>query len=115
MERKTTLALMAAACLAASSSAYALSGNDLMKWLPDYEQNNGFSGGLYLGYVSGIADLGNKILFCSKQNVTRGQLAAIVGKYLRNHPESWQEEASTLVAAAIEEAFPCPKSAAKNK
>lgn len=113
MERKTTLALMAAACLAASSNAYAISGNDLIKWLPDYEQRSNFSSGMFLGYVSGVGELGANILFCLKPSVTRGQAAAIVAKYLRNHPESWQEEASTLVVAALEESFPCPKSAAK--
>ncbi|MCS3839413.1 hypothetical protein HNR03_004024 [Pseudomonas sp. JAI111] len=114
MAHKAIYALMVAG-LATSGNANAFSGNDLIKWLPEYEQGTSLNSGMYLGYVSGVADIGNNILFCAKSTVTRGQLAAIVGKYLRNNPESWQEEASTLVTAALEKAFPCPEAPAKNK
>lgn len=114
MAKKSILALLVAG-LAASGNASAFTGNDLIKWLPEYEKGTTLASGMYLGYVSGVADIGNNILFCTKAKVTRGQVAAIVGKYLRNNPESWQEEASTLVTLALEQAFPCPEDPPKKK
>ena len=35
-----------------------------------------------------------------------GQLAAVVSKYLTNHPEKWSEPAVDLVIKALQEAFP---------
>ena len=65
---------------------------------------------LFLGYVMGVADAGfleSNSLFKVPQNAVKGQLCAVVGKYLENHPEYWNNPiASILVEAALIEAFP---------
>lgn len=41
-------------------------GNELYRWLQEDEKQNGsrFESGLFKGYVAGVVDLGNEILFC---------------------------------------------------
>lgn len=61
------------------------------------------------GYVIGTADAMAGInLFCPG-SAKAGQLVAVVGKYLDDHPEEWNKAGSYLVAVALKEAFPCGK------
>ena len=48
--------------------------------------------------------------FCIPQGVTNGQIAFVVSKYLRNHPEDLQKNTVDLVFGAMESAWPCKKS-----
>ena len=41
--------------------------------------------------------------------ITINQISAIVSKYLKNHPERWNESAAVLVIDALVEAFPLKK------
>lgn len=102
--------LLVLALLTSPGAAWATSGNDLVKWIPEYEASKAtFAGGLFIGYVTGIADFGRGFLFCPAGNVTNGQNAAIVVKYLKNNPEKWNWQASTLVVEALSNAYPkCP-------
>ncbi|WP_417766105.1 Rap1a/Tai family immunity protein [Spongiibacter tropicus] len=86
-------------------------GNELYQWLLEDENENGsrFKSGLYSGYVNGVVDLGDDILFCTTTGVTRGQFTAVVAKYLKNNPEKWNQSAHSIVVDAMEEAFPCKK------
>lgn len=61
------------------------------------------------GYVIGVADLGDKILFCTPSNSTVGQLVAVTLKYLREHPEKWSLPADEVVTQALRNSFPCKK------
>jgi len=56
----------------------------------------------YSGQIYGPND------FCVPKEVTRGQLKAVVEKYLQDHPEQLHMGASTLVEWSILGAFPCP-------
>ena len=102
---------IALAGLMVSGPAWALTGNDLVKMIPPYEGSIGdFSGGMFLGYVVGVAETSNGVLFCSDSGVTNGQNAAIVIKYLRNNPEKWANGANWLVLDALTTAHPPCKS-----
>lgn len=84
------------------------SGNELHQWLLEAEKPN-FESGLFHGYVSGVVDVGNGILFCTGKDVTAGQYDAVVAKYVKNNPGKWDKTASSLVIEALREAFPCKK------
>ena len=67
-------------------------------------------GGKALGYVLGVADSASwESVACAPANVTAGQLADVVLKYLQDHPEERHKAAVGLVATALINAFPCPK------
>jgi len=51
----------------------------------------------------GIAEM----FFCEPSGVTRGQLTAIVQKFLEQNPERWSQPAHQLVGEAFKKAFPC--------
>jgi len=63
----------------------------------------------YRGYVTAVYDVYDlKGIICpDNENVTVGQVNAIVAKYLNNNPERWSEPALYLVADALKLAFPC--------
>ena len=86
-------------------------GNELYRWLEESENSSGspFESGLFSGYVAGVVDTGDGILFCTTSGVTRGQNSAVVAKYLKNNPEKWSQPADTLVIDAMKQAFPCKK------
>ena len=96
-----------------SSNSWAgfISGNHLHGWLLEKENSIGskFNSGLFSGYVSGVVDMGDGILFCTASGVTVGQYGAVVAKYINNNPEKWNISAHLLVVSALEEAFPCKK------
>lgn len=86
-------------------------GNELQEWLSESEAANEsrYHTGLFRGYVSGVVDTGNDILFCTGSGVTRGQYSAVIAKYIKNNPEKWNKSASSLVIEAMQQAFPCKK------
>lgn len=105
-----TIALSMFATSASSWAAF-FDGNELHGWLLENEKPNGsaFKSGLFRGYVAGVVDLGDELLFCTGPGVTAGQYAAVVAKYLKNNPEKWNKSADSLVVEALREAFPCKK------
>lgn len=73
------------------------------------ENNVWIDEGFCNGFVSGVADtlsMTGKAV-CFPANVTVGQAQAVVVSYLRIHPQDRHLAASSLVAAALKEAFPC--------
>lgn len=70
------------------------------------EEADFLSASRFMGYVTGVSDsLGGSI--CVPENVTVGQLGAVVTKYLNDHPDQWHLAGSHLVAKALEATFPC--------
>lgn len=100
---------LALALAGAPISAWSATGNDLRAWGDGFEKGGSFQNGVYMGYVSGVSNSFTGIGFCPPSNVTNGQSAAIVWKWLSAHPEVWNESGSSLVFAALAEAFPCAK------
>ena len=74
---------------------------------------NYFSYGNCSGYLMGVADMMAQPEWpyptkaCFPDEVGRGQLIAIVKKYIANHPGQLQDPALAVVAAALAQAFPC--------
>ncbi|MES1993759.1 MAG: Rap1a/Tai family immunity protein [Pseudomonadota bacterium] len=94
-----------------TASAAFTDGNELQRWMVQDETQGGnyFQSGLFRGYIGGVVDVGDGILFCIPTGVTRGQYVAVVAKYIKAHPEKWNQDASALVVNAMTKAFPCPK------
>ncbi|MDM3952882.1 Rap1a/Tai family immunity protein [Pseudomonas alloputida] len=108
------LLIASAALIAIPSSAYAFTGNDLSFWLKIYEKRNepgsGWDPGAFIGYVGGVSEVVQGVLFCAPDTATHGQSAAIVAKYLKDHPEQWDKPASSIVITALSNAYPkCKK------
>jgi hypothetical protein len=84
------------------------------KLLAICSEGDGFDGGLCEGYVVAVFDVlsdGSAIggwKACNPANLKSVHVKAIVVIWLRDHPESRHLSASSLVAAALSEAFPCP-------
>src|SRR5262245_57363365 len=115
MARKATAFLMTV-CLLCAAEARAISGNE-WKQLPDTTRE---------GYVYGVIDTWGNLtqmieptgkpstsgavrLFtdlsrCVRKEMTYGQVAAIVQKYIEKNPSQWDSEMSSLVWTALNEA-----------
>jgi len=95
-----------------SSAQYYYNGNDLVKMMREYDKSetgdsnaNYYDCGRYEGYVAGVSDA-KRAFFGSPENVTVGQTCSIVAKYLKEHPEKWNQPADILVIEALQKAFP---------
>ena len=86
-------------------------GNNLHNWLVQKEKSNvpSYVSGLFDGYVAGVVDAGDGLVFCTGSGVTAGQNSAVVAKYINNNPEKWNKNADLLVVDALKKAFPCKK------
>jgi len=109
MKISTSLVLLSLAC----SSAHAgfIDGNQLQQWSTGSGDvgANLVGASLFSGYVSGVVDTGDDVLFCTSNGVTLGQCVAVVMKYLENNPEKWNLAAPALVIGAMQQTFPCGK------
>ena len=85
-------------------------GNDLRSRCSD---TSPYQAGLCMGFVTGIADAMGIAAFlggrraCIPLAATEGQALDVVKRFLEQHPAEPQEEAVSLVAQALSEAFPC--------
>ena len=87
-----------------------ISGNKLYENAIKYERDiSSIDSGVYIGYVFGVFDSYDKILFCSPYNVTGRQVFDIVFQYLKNHPEERNEAGNILILKALKEIWPCKK------
>ena len=74
---------------------------------------NYFSYGSCAGYLTGIAEMMAQPEWpyaaraCFPDELGRGQLIAIVKKYIANHPNQLHDPALDIVTAAFAQAFPC--------
>jgi hypothetical protein len=68
-----------------------------------------FDMGFCLGLVEGVAFSSPEV--CTSSDVTHGQGARVVLKYLNDHPEKLSLRRDRLVEAALAQAFPCEKHA----
>ncbi|MFM5007340.1 MULTISPECIES: Rap1a/Tai family immunity protein [Aeromonas] len=93
-----------------SASAVFTSGNDLKSYMDEDDNGGSFLGGVYSGYVIGVHDAFDDVLFCTPENVTKGQVKAVISKYLKANPEQWNKSADSIVIEALRGAFPCKKS-----
>ena len=62
---------------------------------------------MFRGYVAGVQDAHNGIMFCVPEHVRLSQASTIVSNYIKADPKRWHEAAKNLVISALREAFPC--------
>lgn len=93
-----------------ASAGYFKSGNDLqtglLKWHGD-PTGNYVEASLAHGYVIGVFDALDGVLFCSPSGVTQGQVSQVVLKHLGASPETLHETGSMLVIRALQSTWPC--------
>jgi len=61
--------------------------------------------GFCYGYVAGVVDMLYTV--CLPDGMTRQQVIDVLTLWLRDHPEKRHLPASSLVAGALKEKFPC--------
>ncbi len=119
MKALRVVIFFAAAMLA--SPAQAVDGNELYKWGRAWKQSDtqtSRDAGSFIGYVNGFIDLHTDLsdpeirmikapFFCMPPNVQLGQALDAVIRYLEAHPEKRKFTGSSLVAAALWQAYPC--------
>lgn len=110
------LLLLVSLLYSQASFAAFLDGNDLYKFhLEDKKLNNNqngsyFHSGYFTGYIVGITDLADGLLFCIPANASVRQLSAVVAKYLEANPQIWTNKADKIVVNALATSFPCQTS-----
>ena len=114
--RSTTMVALALFCLEfAEANATYIDGNILFEHCKDFGHGRGTSNwfsGACVGYVLGTKDAFDETTkpFCFPEGPishTAEQLVETVRLYLRNHPETRNLSASSLVATALKEKFSC--------
>lgn len=101
----------------ASAATFSVGGSQLNNWAMEYEatQNKArdasyVAANNFLGFTSGVADtLSLEGVICLPDGGTRGQVAAVVSKHVRDYPEQWARPAYRLVRDALVKAFLCKK------
>ena len=118
---KTLLAVLLVAAAMLATPARAVDGNELYEWGKEWKRSdtrNSRDAGSFTGYIQGTVDLHTDLsdpeikfiktkLFCLPGNVQLDQAFEAVMRYLEAHPEKRRFTASSLVAAALWEVFPC--------
>jgi hypothetical protein len=103
--KKALLTLLLIALPSGALADY-FDGNELKKLS---ESKRDVDVAVYRGYVAGVQDSFNGVLFCSHPDVRLSQAAAVVSNYLASNPERWHLPARQLVGEALARAFPCKK------
>lgn len=118
MKRKRWLLVLCAFALVATTpiqaSAY-MTGNRLVECMRANERIEAgksistadiVHSSLYLGYIQGASEVTQDIAWSPPPESQLRQAIAIVTKYLKAHPERWNEPGYVLVIDALIEAFP---------
>ncbi len=119
MKTLTAVLLVTAAML--STPARAVDGNALYEWGKEWKRSdtrNSRGAGSFTGYIQGLIDLHRDLsdpeigiiklkVFCLPADAQLDRAFNIVIRYLETHPEKHDLTASSLVASALWEAFPC--------
>lgn len=96
----------------AGQSSTWLNGNDLWEYCGSDSASP--SSLACMDYVMGVADAMtahhegvNGFHACFRATMTRGQIIDVVKRWLQNHPENRSYTAAGIVAAALQQSFPC--------
>lgn len=96
------LAVVASPLVATPANAGFTDGNELHSHCGD---KSGYLQGYCDGYIGGVADSIEQEQLCLPDTVKFGQLRDVVLIFLRDHPQDRHFSASSLVIAAIKQAF----------
>lgn len=92
-------------------------GNQLNRWVDAYERASAGtastedynSAAQANGYITATSDAFDGRFFCNPEHAQAGQIIFVVRKYIKEHPESWNNSASSIIVAALKAAFPCTR------
>ena len=118
---KTLMLVLLVTAAMLSTPVRAADGNELFKWGREWQRSDtqtSRDAGSYTGYIQGLIDLHSDLsdpeigiiklkVFCLPAGAQLDQALNIVIRYLEAHPEKHEFTASSLVASALWEAFPC--------
>ena len=69
-----------------------------------------YAAGVFHGYAIGVTSAQEvQGLICLPAQMKAGQISAIVAKFLKNNPETWNQPGETIVFTSISRTFPCKK------
>lgn len=104
----------------ACTGVMASDGNDLLKWCKNAssdtpEIQSSFTAGFCLGTMQTVGELtpfindglGPGFKICPPSEITNGQAARVVVKYIQQNPEKLHLNATTLTIMALQNAYPC--------
>jgi hypothetical protein len=87
-----------------------ISGNELFKDLDkDVKGGAGYAEGHSSGYITGVSDAFDGILFCVPENVTIRQVKYVVYNYMKDNPVDWNKAAEFNIVKALKITWPCKK------
>ena len=98
--------ILALALICGNAQAEFYTGNDLLQRLDSESHSDRM---LAIGYVMGVADVGQLVFFCAPNGVTAGQLQDITAAYLRGFPTRRHKGAESLINEVLAATWPCPK------
>lgn len=101
---KKLLLALAVACSPAHADF--INGNVLLN---DINGDTWSAKGFANGYISGVANALDDVLFCLPNGVTVGQLVDVTSRYLRNNPAQRHKGASLLIVNALVQVWPCKR------
>lgn len=109
------LALIAGVAGGAGSYLGMMNGNRLYELQTSEEVSDqahalGYTSGVYdaLSAIQDFQESGQMVRpFCPPDNANRGQVDAIVNRYLQEHPEQRHNQAAALALFSLMQAFPC--------
>lgn len=105
------LLILGACCLSLHAQAQFKDGNYVYNQMQkDYASSEWFNA---IGYVVGVADSNNGIIFCLPNTATAMQLFDLSKQYFAENPASRHFPAAILISAALARPFPCPKKGTK--
>jgi hypothetical protein len=99
-------------------AGFFIDGNDLVRLMREFEnaqrpnptKTTIADAADFMGFVAGVHDVIEASgVVCSSDRVTRGQIAAVIVKFLNDNPARWNEAGYILVVDALKKAFPCKK------
>lgn len=106
MKKLITICALVIASAAAPAHASFESGNSLASGLEKHQP-------WALGYIEGIADLGDGTLFCFPVGTTVRQLRIATEKAINERPTALTGSAADIVYLAFSDNWPCKKEAGK--
>ncbi len=96
--------LAASLSVPAHAQRQVVSGEELVAWLQQADEPGR---GNFLGFVLGVHDAFNEIMFCTTREVSASQIERAASVFLNTHPEILYKSGADLVRQALSEGYPC--------
>jgi hypothetical protein len=99
-------AVLLAAALSLPTQAGMIDGNYLLEQM----QNNLAAARIFsTGYIAGVHDSNENVVFCSPREVTLGQLSSMVKNHLVANPSTRHLGADLIILGMLNDIWPCAK------